>query len=211
LSRRGILLIDRASFTQWVEQVEGKSPVDVPAQPRPAYPVWASPDAYRFDEGQWKWIPGSVPTLTAPQISAITAPFDGEPVLISDASDSDSVSDAAQVETKPADDVYPSDAELRERGVTTEEIIAAFVVKPDRRENDKWWRDRLSNTPRYKKLKAALVQKGKASRGGQRFPSWWSPALIASWLFRSGHMTQRRALDVLAKKFPDWAQHPDFL
>jgi len=211
LSRRGILLIDRASFTQWAEQVEGKSPVDVPPQARPAYPVWASPDAYRFDESQWKWIPDSAPTLPAPQISVITAPFDGEPVLISDASDSDSVSDAAQVEAKPADDIYPSDAELRERGVTTEEIIAAFMVKPDRRENDKWWRDRLSNTPRYKKLKAALVQKGKASRGGQRFPSWWSPALIASWLFRSGHMTQRRALDVLAKKFPDWAQHPDFL
>lgn len=209
LSARGILLIDRASFSQWAEQIEGSSPVAVRPPPRPVYPVWASPDAYQFDESQWKWIPSSAPTSTASPIVAITAPLVGEPVLVSD--ESDSASEAAEVQTIPDDDIYPSDSELQERGVTTEQIIAAFVVKPDRRENDKWWRDRLSNTPRYKKLQSALVQKGKPSRGGQRFPSWWRPDLIASWLFRSGHMPQHRALGVLSKKFPDWAHSVDFL
>jgi hypothetical protein len=154
-------------------------------------------------------VPNRAPTSTASPIAAITAPPADDPVLGSE--ESNTVSDVPEVETTPDDDIYPSDAELRERGVTTEQIIAAFMVKPDRHENDKWWRDRLSNTPRYKKLQSALIQKGKPSRGGQRFPSWWRPDLIASWLFRSGHMPQHRALDVLSKKFPDWAHSVDYL
>lgn len=209
LSRRGILLIDRASFTQWAEQVEGKSPVDVHPQPRPAYPVWASTHDCRFDERQWKWVPNSATPPTLPTAAAINAPQADAPILISDASES--ASDAAEVDTKPDDAIYPSDAELRERGVTTEEIIAAFMVKADRCENDKWWRDRLSNTPRYKKLESALVQKGKPSRGGQRFPSWWRPDLIASWLIKEGHMPRQRVLAALSKRFPDWEHSADYL
>jgi hypothetical protein len=105
--------------------------------------------------------------------------------------------------------IYPTEAELRKLGVPSDEIIDAFQLELNRVANAKWWQERMGNTRRYKKLAAAFVQKGLPSRGDQRYPSWWRPDLIASWLIQSRHMPSYKALPILRKRFPQWANATD--
>jgi hypothetical protein len=93
--------------------------------------------------------------------------------------------DAAVVSQSPKHDYdsYPSEAELRKLGVPTREIIEAFKVHFDPEQNERWFRERMSNIKRANKgLAAALVQKGLPSRGAQHFHSYWRPDLVAAWL-----------------------------
>ena len=107
---------------------------------------------------------------------------------------------------------YPSEAELRKLGVPTDEIIDAFKVRADPKENAQWFRERMSNIKRANKgLAAALVQKGLPSRGMQHYPSYWRPDLVASWLVSKGHMSRHRAVHILQTCFPDWADQADFI
>lgn len=107
---------------------------------------------------------------------------------------------------------YPSEAELRKLGVPTQEIIDAFKIRSDPKENAQWFRERMSNIKRANKgLAAALVQKGLPSRGMQHYPSYWRPDLIASWLIEKGHMSRQRAIHILQTRFPEWADLADYL
>ena len=121
---------------------------------------------------------------------------------------------SAAISSAPQHDYasYPSEAELRKLGVPTQEIIDAFKVRADPKENAQWFRERMSNLKRANKgLAAALVQKGLPSRGTQHYPSWWRPDLIASWLVSKGHMSRQRAIHILQTRFPEWADLADYL
>lgn len=121
---------------------------------------------------------------------------------------------SAAISSPPRHDYasYPSEAELRKLGVPTQEIIDAFKVRADPKENAQWFRERMSNIKRANKgLAAALVQKGLPSRGTQHYPSWWRPDLIASWLVSKGHMSRQRAIHILQTRFPEWADLADFI
>lgn len=121
---------------------------------------------------------------------------------------------SAAISSTPQHDYasYPSEAELRKLGVPTDEIIDAFKIRSDPKENAQWFRERMSNIKRANKgLAAALVQKGLPSRGTQHYPSWWRPDLIASWLVSKGHMSRQRAIHILQTRFPEWADLADYL
>ena len=121
---------------------------------------------------------------------------------------------SAEISSTPQHDYasYPSEAELRKLGVPTDEIIDAFKVRSDPKENAQWFRERMSNIKRANKgLAAALVQKGLPSRGMQHYPSYWRPDLIASWLIEKGHMSRQRAIHILQTRFPEWADLADYL
>ena len=107
---------------------------------------------------------------------------------------------------------YPSEAELRKLGVPTQEIIDAFKVRSDPKENVQWFRERMSNIKRANKgLAAALVQKGLPSRGMQHYSSYWRPDLVAAWLIDKGHMSRHRVIHILQTRFPEWADLADYL
>lgn len=226
LVSRGILLIDRDSFDAWATTVDGKSPL--PARPRkpPPYPGWASPGDFRLDEDQWDWVPASSPAMgsplprpanpsphrnvtppawvqeaDAPKATPPTAPAD----LPSDEDDADQVQSHDDAKSDFA--AYPSEAELRKLGVPTDEIISAFLVEDTRHENEKWWKERMSNVSRANKsLGDALVQKGLPNRGAERYPSWWRPDLVANWLIENRHLSSYKVAPALRKEFPVWAK-----
>lgn len=121
---------------------------------------------------------------------------------------------SAAISSTPRHDYasYPSEAELRKLGVPTQEIIDAFKVRADPKENAQWFRERMSNIKRANKgLAAALVQKGLPSRGMQHYPSYWRPDLVASWLIDKKHMSRHRVIHILQTRFPEWADLADYL
>lgn len=121
---------------------------------------------------------------------------------------------SAAISSTPRHDYasYSSEAELRKMGVPTQEIIEAFKVRSDPKENAQWFRERMSNIKRANKgLAAALVQKGLPSRGMQHYPSYWRPDLVASWLIDKKHMSRQRAIHILQTRFPEWADLADYL
>ena len=121
---------------------------------------------------------------------------------------------SAAISSTPRHDYasYPSEAELRKMGVPTQEVIEAFKVRSDPKENAQWFRERMSNIKRANKgLAAALVHKGLPSRGMQHYPSYWRPDLVASWLIDKGHMSRHRVIHILQTRFPEWADLADYL
>ena len=121
---------------------------------------------------------------------------------------------SAAISSPPRHDYasYPSEAELRKLGVPTQEIIDAFKVRSDPKENAQWFRERMSNIKRANKgLAAALVQKGLPSRGMQHYSSYWRPDLVAAWLVSKGHMSRHRVIHILQTRFPEWADLADYL
>jgi hypothetical protein len=230
LARRGILTIERASFEGWVIRLDGHSPLPpctVKPKPRPPYPSWADPGTYQFSEstGQWErgastCMPPPIPTKpswaepspdplspTVRENLSAESTHDEAPVQYSPASP-----DNTKVGSKDQDYAnYPSEAELRERGVPADEIISAFRVRPDFSENEKWWRERMGNALRYKSITPALVQKGLANIGSKRYPSWWRPDIIAAWLIEERHLPGYKVIPQLKREFPDWAKHSDYL
>jgi hypothetical protein len=64
-----------------------------------------------------------------------------------------------------------SEAELRKLGAPSDEIVDAFKVSMDMRENSEWWRQRMSGAKRNKHLVKARIRAGKSSEGGQRIQS----------------------------------------
>lgn len=216
LVSRGILLIDRDSFDAWATSVDGKSPL--PTRPRnpPPYPGWASPGSHRFDETQWAWVSASTPAATQASAGpANTLPSEkAMPLAVaSDTRLAGSVAHELDATTTARDDAesnhatYLSEAELRKLGVPTDEIISAFQVEDTRHENEKWWRERLANVSRAnKQLASALVQKGLPNRGGERYPSWWRPDLVAHWLIDARHLGSYKVAPILRKEFPKWAK-----
>ena len=121
---------------------------------------------------------------------------------------------SAAISSAPQNDYasYPSEAELRKLGVPTQEIIDAFKVRSDPKENAQWFRERMSNIKRANKgLAAALVQKGLPSRGMQHYSSYWRPDLVASWLIDKKHMSRHRVIHILQTRFPEWADLADYL
>lgn len=194
LSSRGKLLIQRHSFNQWCTALEGKTPLagGLPSVTAPATPAWAQQYATR---------PASTPTTPVEPDTPVTAEVNA-PDTATDAADD---TDSSPVETDL------SESELRKRAVTADEIIQAFRVRPDSHQNYKWWNERFTNPSRYKKILTARVQKGKASRGGQHFPSWWNPFMIASWLIAERHMHRDRVVRALQQSFPDFAVNDHLL
>lgn len=196
LSSRGKLLIHRQSFNQWCTALEGKTPLagGLPSMPAPTTPTWA----HLYPAG-----PARLTTQTAPRGTAVAT----------EAPTPDRTSASPADSPEPAEPVAEDlpEAELRKCSVTADQIIHAFRVKADPQQNQTWWTERLTNTTRYKKILAARVQKGKASRGGQHFPSWWNPFLIASWLIAERHMPRDRVVRILQQSFPDFAANDHLL
>jgi hypothetical protein len=89
----------------------------------------------------------------------------------------------------------------RTRSVSSNQIIGAFLVKPDPANNVSWWDLRLTNAGRFKLLEF----KCRASTGRGKTPSRWYPDLVADWLVSKGHMSARDAAAVLKAHFPDCA------
>lgn len=121
---------------------------------------------------------------------------------------------SAAISSTPRHDYasYPSEAELRKLGVPTQEIIDAFKVRADPKENAQWFRERMSNIKRANKgLAAALVQKGLPSRGMQHYSSYWRPDLVAAWLIDKGHMSRHRVIHILQTRFSEWADLADWI
>lgn len=81
--------------------------------------------------------------------------------------------------------------------VPSGKIVAAFKVKGDDRENEKWWKERMRGAIRYG-LKVARASKGAAKR-----PPQWYPALVAGWLIDKGHLPHAIALRAVKQHFPD--------
>lgn len=226
LSARGILLIDRDSFVAWATAVDGQSPLPERPPKRPPYPGWAPPDAYRFDEEQWDWVPVTPPIRPTPpaQSTDIPPPLPIDPpawvlemraaeakeaAASAAASPTDSAPEevAEAADEKASYDSYPPEEELRKLGVPADEIVAAFQVEPTRHDNAKWWRERMGNVSRANKsLGDALVQKGLPNRGAERYPSWWRPDLVAQWLIDNRHLPSYKVAPILRKEFPVWAK-----
>jgi len=194
LSSRGKLLIQRHSFNQWCTSLEGKTPLagGLPSVAAAATPAWAHQYATR---------PGPSPTTPIDPDTPVTA----EVNALDTASDATDDTDGSPVNTDLPE------SELRKRAVTADEIIQAFRVRPDSHQNYKWWNERFTNPNRYKKILTARVQKGKASRGDQHFPSWWNPFMIASWLISERHMQRDRVVRALQQSFPDFAVNDHLL
>ena len=229
LSARGILLIDRDSFVDWVTAIEGQSPLPARPPKQPPYPAWAPPGAYRFDEEQCDWVPVTPPIRSTPPAQPTDIPprHPGPPpAWVLEMRAAEAKAAAASVEASPVDsapeeiveaadekpsyDTYPSEAELRKLGVPTDEIIAAFPVETGRLDNEKWWKERMGNVARSNKaLGEACVQKGLQNRGSERFPSWWRPDLVARWLIDARHLPVYRVAPILRKEFPAWAKYFD--
>ena len=196
LSSRGKLLVHRQSFNQWCTALEAKTPLagGLPAVVAPAVPSWAHQHRVQVSTAPTT-IPESEPTA-----EAATAPE----------TDTEIEDTAPEADATDADNDLPVE-ELRKRAVTADDIIHAFRVKPDSHQNYKWWTERFTNPNRYKKILTARVQKGKASRGGQHFPSWWNPFLIASWLIAERHMPRDRVVRILQQSFAEFAVNDHLL
>ncbi len=205
---RGKLLVNRHSFNQWCTALEGKTPLaaaGTPSAPATSTPPWARQYLTRGPTAS----DASSTAAEPPSAPHIAPPTD---VITVDATDSDTPSDATDAEDRsPAASEDLPEHELRQRGVTADEIIDAFRVKFEQAKNREWWNERFTNATRYKKILVARVQKGKASRGGQHFPSWWDPFFIASWLISEGHMNRERVVRVLEQSFPNFAVNAHLL
>lgn len=197
LSSRGKLLIQRQSFNQWCTALEGKTPLAgcVPAVVAPAVPSWAHQHRIQAPTTA-ATIPESEPTA-----AITTGPME----------DAEIGATAPEVNAPDVEGDLPEE-ELRKRAVTADDIIHAFRVKQDPRQNENWWNERFTNASiRYTSILPARVQMGKSSKGKQRFPSWWNPFLIASWLISSNHLPRDRVVRVLEHSFPDFAVNTHLL
>jgi hypothetical protein len=196
LFKRGKLLIERNSFNQWCIKLEGKSPLtgraSSPTISAPPMPSWAHDWARAAPRS------GSVNKFPQSPGSGL-----GEPVSNSNARVASPQSDIA------VDGL--SDMQLRKLGVPSDEIVDAFKVTLNSRENSDWWRQRMSNAKRNKKLLQARVRAGKSSEGDQRIQSWWDPMLIASFLIQGGHMHPSKAVRILDESFADFASDSHLL
>lgn len=196
LSSRGKLLIHRQSFNQWCTALEGKTPLagGMPAVVAPTVPSWAHQHKVQVPTA-----PTTIPE-SAPTAEVATTPE----------TDAEIEATSLEADVPDANGDLPVE-ELRKRAVTADDIIHAFRVKPDSHQNYKWWTERFTNPNRYKKILTARVQKGKASRGGQHFPSWWNPFLIASWLIAERHMPRDRVVRILQQSFAEFAVNDHLL
>jgi hypothetical protein len=137
LFKRGKLLIERNSFNQWCIKLEGKSPLTGIAS-GPITPVLPTPSWAR----EWtRAAGGSDSASKAPKSPGSGL---GEPVSNSNARADSPQSDIA------VDDL--SDMQLRKLGVPGDEIVDAFKVTLNSRENNDWWRQRISNAKCNKKI-----------------------------------------------------------
>jgi len=82
--------------------------------------------------------------------------------------------------------------------VSSGEIVSAFRVRGDERENAKWWDLRLRNPGRYRLTRA------RALRGVARRPSRWHPVLVAGWLIDQKFLTHDVVQRAMARSFPDY-------
>ncbi len=193
LFRRGKLLIQRQSFNRWCTALEGKTPLSggTPSTLVPAVPVWAQHHQ---------------PSTPVATIQPVTLKPAASPVMVTVMADAPVSADENEADTPDAANEDQPEEELRKRAVTADEIIKAFRVKTLSKQNKDWWNERFTNaTSRYPSILCARVQMGKASQGKLRFPSWWSPLLIASWLISSKHLSRDQAVRMLEHSFPDFA------
>ena len=190
LFKRGKLLIERKSFNQWCIKLEGKSPLagsaSRPNIPTPPMPSWAR-----------EWIQDADGPASGGKSSKSSGSGLGKPV-----SNSNVRLDSQQSEIAAGN---LTDSQLRKLGAPSDEIVEAFRMSLDARENSDWWRQRMSNAKRNKKLLQARVRAGKSSEGDQRIQSWWDPMLIASFLIEGGHMPPSKAVRILDESFADFA------
>ncbi|MBS3935410.1 MAG: hypothetical protein KGZ43_04480 [Sulfuritalea sp.] len=186
LAERRILIIERTTFDAWATRLDGQSPLAAPPRPMaplPPKPTWAKPT--------------HSPTSS---IAAVADP--GNRQTIDDApeqeSDDDSGDGPAPITaarpnlTPPAGDV-PSD-----------EIIAAFPVVADEKENTEWWKKRMREAKDYGLTDA------RTYAGRLREQSRWQPNLIAFWLVDKGYMKAKVVKRIITRSFPDWADSVDY-
>ncbi len=183
LAARGILIVGRTSFEAWATRLEGKSPLTAPARPAalPPRPAWA--------DASWSPAPaGSAPKAAPPAPTTIHS----ESAPIAKESDLD---DEGQQATAP-DHAIAS--------VPSADIVEAFRIKDDDRENAAWWDQRMRDAKRYGLLDA------RTAKGRLQVPSYWRPDLVAIWLIDKGHLSTKTAKHIVLRHFPDSADALDY-
>ena len=205
LAARGILLIERESLNAWAIKLDGASPlsassraVNIPPRPAWADASWSPQDS--SIPAQVKPSANSSSVEVAASAAAALAPNQSIPDVNTKSSPN------TDKDTNPDYSAYPSETELRQRGVPANEIIAAFPVEQNPADNIAWWKERMDNTKRYKKLAVAQVQKGLPNRGDAHYPSWWQPDLVTRWLLDARHMPLYQAVPILRTEFPFWSK-----
>jgi hypothetical protein len=100
-----------------------------------------------------------------------------------------------------------SDRPAASKPVLVWEIYQRFALARDEDENVAWWKGRMADAGRYDLLECRAAK----GRPGIRDSSLWYPDRIAGWLVDKGHMTGRKAAQVLREHFPDCADTADRL
>jgi hypothetical protein len=80
------------------------------------------------------------------------------------------------------------------------DIIAAFAVKPEPEANANWWRARLSDPRKYG---GPSFVGARASKGDPRNPSRWYPDVVAGWLIEARHLSLDAAIQSMKRSFPE--------
>ena len=187
LAERRILIIERISFDAWAIRLDGQSPLAAPPRPMaplPPVPAWAKP-------------------MHSPT-SSIAAVADADNrQTIDEASEQESVSDTDVDSTEPE---APTTRRLKPPAgdVPSDEIIAAFPVVADEKENTEWWKKRMREAKDYGLTDA------RTYAGRLREQSRWQPNLIAFWLVDKGYMKAKVVKRIITRNFPDWADSVDY-
>lgn len=105
------------------------------------------------------------------------------------------------------DEIKQDSASRPSASVKAWKIMQHFVVKIDPKENETWWRTRMSDAERYK-LGDCRHKKGLP---GKRDSSSWFPERIAGWLIDKGHMQRDKASNILRTHHPECADVADML
>lgn len=187
LAERRILIIERTTFDAWATRLDGQSPLAAPPRPMaplPPMPAWAKP--------MHSPTSSVAAVADADNRQTIVEAFEQEVISGEDVDATESMLPTSHHLTPPAGDV-PSD-----------EIIAAFPVVADEKENTEWWKKRMREAKDYGLTDA------RTYAGRLREQSRWQPNLIAFWLVDKGYMKAKVVKRIITRCFPDWADSVDY-
>lgn len=186
LLARNILLIERASFEDWVVVVDGKSPLQASSRPvtvkLPPRPAWANES----------WVAPSQHPRPEPSTNASVA----VEIKAAPSEEVESESVVVDLSATRSNNIPPASSSA---------IIKAFRVKEKESENSEWWDVRLRDAKRYQLLDARI------SKGRLKTPSYWRPDLIAFWLVEKNHLSSKTVKHIVLLHFPEWADTMDYL
>lgn len=89
-------------------------------------------------------------------------------------------------------------APMPTEGIDRNRVMAAFAIKANPDENNKFWDGKLSRPPKW--LIDARINAGKPGTS-----ALWNPLMLAHCLLAAGHMTRNQLDVVMNKRFPESA------